>query len=324
MTLGMKLSLRRRALVGATLAMSLTATLPVAANAATSTPRCNGVEATIVGTPGNDVLTGTPGRDVIVGLAGNDAISGLAGNDLICAGTGADRVQGNLGVDNIFGGPGADVLSGGVGNDRIQGGDGQDLIDGGPGVRDICLGGAKTDKASGCEGRSSVRPVNLLQIDDPVVRTSLRAINEFRANNFSDVAGDLGPVNNASSISPLYITNHHNSIAKDLLDDLRFNGELPAPGEASRIFRAVTSVNGIGIVQAVCSDVFGRPTTAVPGIVGASVIGSPDVQLLSTQPSIDRIGISWLETNDCLYWSCLLYTSPSPRDATLSRMPSSA
>ena len=25
-----------------------------------------------------------------------------------------------------------------------------------------------------------------------------------------------------------------------------------------------------------------------------------------------------------LYWDCLLYTSPSPRDATLSRMPSSA
>ena len=24
------------------------------------------------------------------------------------------------------------------------------------------------------------------------------------------------------------------------------------------------------------------------------------------------------------YWHCLLYTSPSPRDATLSRMPSSA
>ena len=24
------------------------------------------------------------------------------------------------------------------------------------------------------------------------------------------------------------------------------------------------------------------------------------------------------------YWGCLLYTSPSPRDATLSRMPSSA
>ena len=29
--------------------------------------------------------------------------------------------------------------------------------------------------------------------------------------------------------------------------------------------------------------------------------------------------------DDCKdYWDCLLYTSPSPRDATLSRMPSSA
>ena len=27
---------------------------------------------------------------------------------------------------------------------------------------------------------------------------------------------------------------------------------------------------------------------------------------------------------DATYWDCLLYTSPSPRDATLSRMPSSA
>ena len=26
----------------------------------------------------------------------------------------------------------------------------------------------------------------------------------------------------------------------------------------------------------------------------------------------------------CKEWGCLLYTSPSPRDATLSRMPSSA
>ena len=39
-------------------------------------------------------------------------------------------------------------------------------------------------------------------------------------------------------------------------------------------------------------------------------------------------GFGWLRvpTRDILidYWTCLLYTSPSPRDATLSRMPSSA
>ena len=31
-----------------------------------------------------------------------------------------------------------------------------------------------------------------------------------------------------------------------------------------------------------------------------------------------------IEQSQESYWSCLLYTSPSPRDATLSRMPSSA
>ena len=34
----------------------------------------------------------------------------------------------------------------------------------------------------------------------------------------------------------------------------------------------------------------------------------------------------WVHTHGCRKWFnvCLLYTSPSPRDATLSRMPSSA
>ena len=32
----------------------------------------------------------------------------------------------------------------------------------------------------------------------------------------------------------------------------------------------------------------------------------------------------WLRENGVSIWDCLLYTSPSPRDATLSRMPSSA
>ena len=32
----------------------------------------------------------------------------------------------------------------------------------------------------------------------------------------------------------------------------------------------------------------------------------------------------FLKEEDCLYYNCLLYTSPSPRDGLLSRMPSSA
>ena len=38
----------------------------------------------------------------------------------------------------------------------------------------------------------------------------------------------------------------------------------------------------------------------------------------------DSILISERIVRDDVYTSCLLYTSPSPRDATLSRMPSSA
>ena len=34
-------------------------------------------------------------------------------------------------------------------------------------------------------------------------------------------------------------------------------------------------------------------------------------------------GADWTKSGDN-WWLCLLYTSPSPRDATLSRMPSSA
>ena len=35
-------------------------------------------------------------------------------------------------------------------------------------------------------------------------------------------------------------------------------------------------------------------------------------------------GITFIDTADCYGRSCLLYTSPSPRDRTRSRMPSSA
>ena len=41
---------------------------------------CNGVPATIIGTPLDDVLRGTSGPDVIVGREGNDVIMALDGH----------------------------------------------------------------------------------------------------------------------------------------------------------------------------------------------------------------------------------------------------
>ncbi len=73
---------------------------------------CNGLEATIVGTPGNDVINGTPGNDVIVGLGGNDIINGGNGHDVICGGSGNDTLNGNNGNDTLEGGLGNDTLNG--------------------------------------------------------------------------------------------------------------------------------------------------------------------------------------------------------------------
>ena len=129
---------------------------------ATRRPTCRGLSATIVGTPGADVINGTRRRDVIVALGGNDTIVGRRGNDIVCAGAGRDAVLGQRGEDALSGGKGNDrlvggagrdtlvgerghdVLLGGFGNDRLSGGRGRDRLTGGPG-RDRLLGGSGRD-----------------------------------------------------------------------------------------------------------------------------------------------------------------------------------
>jgi uncharacterized repeat protein (TIGR01451 family) len=134
-------------------------------NSATATTRvlgaasCQGVPATIVGTPGDDVLTGTGGPDVIVAFAGNDTIRSLGGRDLICAGRGndvvaagtaADRVFGAAGRDRLLGRGGPDLLKGGAGGDFLFGNRGNDRLRGGAGF-DRCRGGPGRDSIRGCE-----------------------------------------------------------------------------------------------------------------------------------------------------------------------------
>ncbi len=109
---------------------------------------CAGLDATIVGTTGDDSLVGTAGPDVIVALAGNDTIDGGGGHDVICAGPGTDIVHGGDGNDTIEAGDGNDRVWGGMGRDTIDGGPGRDSIVGGSGV-DILHGGVGTDRLKG-------------------------------------------------------------------------------------------------------------------------------------------------------------------------------
>ena len=71
---------------------------------------------TVLGSPGDDVLTGTVGDDVIVGLGGNDFIAGRDGHDVICGGDGSDRIVGGPGLFE------SDVISGDAGDDVVVAG----------------------------------------------------------------------------------------------------------------------------------------------------------------------------------------------------------
>lgn len=101
---------------------------------------CAGLEPTIVGTEGDDVLTGTNGPDVIMGLGGDDDITGLNGDDVICGGAGDDQLSG---------GNGDDILLGGFGDDLIVGGNGADDLIGGPGWDQLLQGRGSGEETQG-------------------------------------------------------------------------------------------------------------------------------------------------------------------------------
>ena len=109
---------------------------------------CDGVRATIKGTPGNDRIDGTGGNDVIAGLGGNDTITPGSGNDRACGGAGNDAIDDGSGNDYVSGGSGNDTLAGGSGDDTLYGGAGDDRLDGG-GDRDRLFGEAGIDRLFG-------------------------------------------------------------------------------------------------------------------------------------------------------------------------------
>jgi hypothetical protein len=148
-----------RHLVGPLVVAAVLAGVPSGASAA-GVPTCRGLPATIVGTPGNDVIKGTPGDDVIAALGGNDVVKGRGGDDVVCGGTGHDYLVGRFGRDVLIGGPQGDrvdafsrrptVIRGGGGADILFLGLSDEpgyVLDGGRGhdIGDVSLGRATAD-----------------------------------------------------------------------------------------------------------------------------------------------------------------------------------
>ncbi len=131
--------------------MALVSTMLVGMAASSATAEaetvyfCHGREATMLGTPGDDLIEGTEGRDVIVAFAGADVIHGNGGNDVICGNNGADIIYGNRGADRIYGGDQGDTIYGGPGSDFLYGESGRDLIYGNNG-HDRLYGGGSNDE----------------------------------------------------------------------------------------------------------------------------------------------------------------------------------
>lgn len=85
-----------------------------------------------IGTNGIDsTIVGYGGIDLMFGLDGNDVLYGGAGNDIIYGGEGDDTIQGNADSDDIYGGAGNDDINAGSSDDAITGGAGDDALNGG-------------------------------------------------------------------------------------------------------------------------------------------------------------------------------------------------
>ena len=72
--------------------------------------------------------------------------------------------------------------------------------------------------------------------------------------------------------------------------------------------------------EAIFGSLVARRTDGVLSVRDLTKPGQTPATVTVPLPS----GYSWWATDGMSMWGCLLYTSPSPRDGLLSRMPSSA
>ena len=113
-----------------------------------------------------------------------------------------------------------------------------------------------------------------------------------------------------------------------------FNGVVPeiaARAHVERIFPVIDQT----LKQARLSlkDLDAIAVANTPGLSGSLIVGVVaaktlclvnDIPLLAINHLHAHVFACQLDSKESVFPCCLLYTSPSPRDATLSRMPSSA
>ncbi|MGW3413816.1 calcium-binding protein [Streptomyces sp. NPDC000888] len=145
---------------------------------------CKGVEANLVGTPGNDTIIGTQFADVIVADAGDDVVLGLGEADIVCLGPGRDFFVGGEGDDVVV----ADAVPDGA--DEISVGAGRDTVDYSARTTpvNVSLDGVADDGAPG-EGDLNNADVEFLQggsAGDTLAGSPSNTFEDIRGNGGKD------------------------------------------------------------------------------------------------------------------------------------------
>ena len=127
----------------------------------------------------------------------------------------------------------------------------------------------------------------------------------------------IGASGTPTITSPNNLNLNANNVA--ISTNVSIGGTLSVTGNVSvggtLTYEDVTNIDSVGLITARSGVIVGAGKSI---LVGAGVTISS-----STKGDIQISGIATAQRFDAPY-TCLLYTSPSPRDGLLSRMPSSA
>ena len=260
--------------------------------------------------------------------AGNDTIFGDAGDDFLVGQQGDDYLSGGEGDDDLTGGH--NVLHGADGDDSISGDDGADVVLGDNGIitRTLLDGEEDSWQTHPAPFEDVVREiqrfdnVDLISGDDTILGGAGRDILEpQRGDDNVDGGADDDEIIGSEGNDTL----SGGAGADFVLGD---NGQILRAYNAD----GTPQINDNGVWQ---RDIVLEEYASITGTIDidrtpldhASLLADDllNTDLLILSGAFDSDG-ERVRNADNNAWDtdCLLYTSPSPRDATLSRMPSSA
>ena len=148
-----------------------------------------------------------------------------------------------------------------------------------------------------------------------VMSLSILTTSAFAEIKMGIILGFTGPI---ESLTPAMAASAELAFKEASDSGSLLGGEkiTPVRADSTCVDSAAAQSAAEGLISEGVAAIMGADCSGVTGAIATNVAVPNGVVMIS--PSATSPGLTDLDDN------CLLYTSPSPRDATLSRMPSSA